>query len=437
MDSFIAVSIFATVLAILLIRELYKSKILQDKYSDIINIDKELIKKQIEKEEIQTYTKNLQSKYKDKKDIYDKLIQKVAIYDEEIELAELGFYKPHFDFDSSEKYKKEILEIRAQQKNIINGNIAITCSTEWTVEGSKAKGRTMTNRGIKLTARAFNNECDSAIANVRWNNVERIEQRVKKAFESINKLNKSNHIYISYDYLNLKISELRLTHEYKEKKQQEKEEQAEIKRQMRDEIKLIQEFEQAQKDEDKYIKLLEKTKADIEKATGSQLENLNKNIKKLQQDLNEANIKNKRAKSMAEQTKSGHVYIVSNVGSFGENIYKIGMTRRLEPLDRIKELSGASVPFVFDIHAMIYSNNAPELEKNLHQLFNSKRVNLVNLRKEFFNISLDEIEKEVKKLHSDVVFIKTIEAQNYKESKSIRMQQNSKLEYLSDIPNII
>ncbi len=126
---------------------------------------------------------------------------------------------------------------------------------------------------------------------------------------------------------------------------------------------------------------------------------------------------------MAEQTKSGHVYVISNVGSFGKNVYKIGMTRRLEPLDRVKELGDASVPFIFDVHAIIYSVNAPMLENQLHKLFDNKRVNLVNNKKEFFKISLDEIRKEVEKIMPNAEFIETIEAKEYKESLAIKIKK--------------
>jgi len=128
---------------------------------------------------------DLRESYKEKRVVFDKLVREAAIYDEEIQLAELGFYKPHFDFDTSEKYKEEISKVKNEQKEMVSSKEAIYCTTEWTVEGSKAKGRTMTNRGIKLTARAFNNECDAAISNTRWNNVDRMVQRLEKAFEAI------------------------------------------------------------------------------------------------------------------------------------------------------------------------------------------------------------------------------------------------------------
>ena len=123
--------------------------------------------------------------------------------------------------------------------------------------------------------------------------------------------------------------------------------------------------------------------------------------------------------------KAGYVYIISNIGSFGENIFKIGMTRRLDPNDRIAELSGASVPFKFDVHAMIFSNDAPKLEAALHNHFSDKKVNLINGRKEFFNVSLDEIKEVVKNNHDQtVVFSNIPEAEQYRESLMIKRRRN-------------
>lgn len=434
----IGVLTLATVLlTVVLIKVLSKNKFYEKKYSSIIDIDKEVASANSQKSKIEKDIETIRASYIEKKAIYDKLLQKVAIYDEEIELAELGFYKPYFDFDTPDDYKEKIARIKAEQKKMISDKTAIVCNTEWTVEGSKAKGRTMTNRGIRMTARAFNNECDSALANVTWNNIQRIEQRIEKAFEAINKLNESNQINISPAYLKLKLKELRLTHEYKEKKQEEKEKQAEIRQQMREEAKLQQEIEKAQKEEEKFQKLLNKAKADAEKATGAKLDKLQESIELLQDELKEAHSKNERAKSMAEQTKSGHVYVISNVGSFGEDVYKIGMTRRLEPLDRVRELGDASVPFIFDVHAMIYSEDAPALENSLHNVFDNKRVNLVNTRKEFFSVSLDEIEQEAKRVSRDIEFIKTIEAKDYRESQAIRMQREERKVIGSELPETI
>ena len=119
--------------------------------------------------------------------------------------------------------------------------------------------------------------------------------------------------------------------------------------------------------------------------------------------------------------KAGYVYVISNIGSFGENVYKIGMTRRLEPMERIDELGGASVPFKFDVHAMIFSDNAPALEAALHRAFENKKLNMVNRRREFFNVTLDEIEEVVKKNYDKTVeFVRLPEAEQYRESLKMK-----------------
>lgn len=395
------------------------------KFSRVIDIEKEVSDIAQEKNTIEKSIEGLKQAYKAKKDIFDALVKQAAIYDESIELAELGFYKPHYDFDTSEKYREELDKVKEQQKAMVEQKTAITCRTEWTVEGSKAKGQTMTNRGIRLTARAFNNECDAAVANARWNNAERMEGRIIKAYEAINKLNESNTIVISTAYLDLKLQEFRLAYEYQDKKQKEKEEQVAIRQQMREEAKLQEESDAAIKEEDRYQKMLEKAKLEAEKASGTKLAELQSKIETLAADLAIAHEKSERARSMAQQTRAGHVYVISNVGSFGENVYKIGMTRRLEPDERVKELGDASVPFTFDVHAMIYSTDAPALENILHKTFDSHRLNLVNNRKEFFHASLEHIEKVVKEKFSDAVFQLTAEAREYRESAAIRAQREA------------
>lgn len=371
---------------------------------------------------------SLKLEYHQKRQIFDNLERELAVYNDELQLAEFGYYSPTFNFATSAEYKAKIAAVKELQKLKIKDGSAIYCNTQWEVSGSKAKGRTMVNRAIKLTARAFNNECEAAIASVKWNNVARMEARIERAYNAINKLNASQNILISNDYYSLKIQELFLAYEYADKKQKEKEEQAELKRQMREEAKLEQEAERAFKEEQAYEKMLEKARQQAEKASGSKLDTLNEKIALLQAELAEAHEKSERAKSMAQQTKSGHVYIISNIGSFGEDVYKIGMTRRLEPLDRVKELGDASVPFTFDIHAMVHSENAPALENALHKKFANSRVNLVNYRKEFFNVTLEEIEAEVLKISPDAEFLKTAEARDYHESVSLRKQQGQAVE---------
>lgn len=412
-------------------------KVFEEKYSDVFDLEEAMDKLDKEINNKNEEINSLRSSYQQKKVIFDGLKAEAAIYDETIEFAELGFYKPSFSFENSEQYKEQISRVKADQKQMIGDKTAINCTTEWTVEGSKVKGRTMTNRNIRMTARAFNNECDAAISKVKWNNAQRMVERIHKAFDAINKLNESNMIFIDNEYLTLKINELKLTHEYHEKKQQEKEEQAEIRQQMREEVRLEKEMADAFKEEDKFQNLLDKATKQAERASGDKLSKLEEQITKLNDDLAEAHQKSERAKSMAEKTKVGHVYVISNVGSFGEGVYKIGMTRRLEPLDRVKELGDASVPFLFDVHAMIYTENAPELEKSLHREFNDRRLNLVNNRKEFFDVELLEIESMVNEKHGDAEFYITAEAREYNESKAIRAQRNEDKNQVIEFPEAI
>lgn len=425
--------IVATIFAIKLTK---KTKYFEKRFAAVIDADKELEKTKKERREALSNIENLRSSYKEKKLIHDQLLKQVAIYEESIELAELGFYSPQFDFDTSEKFIEKIKEIKQEQKDMIFEKAAITCSIELIVEGSKAKGRTMTNRGIRMTARAFNNECDAAISKVRWNNADKLIQRVKKAYNSINKLNESNKISISEDYLKLKLQELTLTHEYKEKKQYEKEEKANLRRQQREEKRLQEDLEKAIKKEDNYQRLLEKAKEEAQKASGEKLALLNSKISDLKRELEEAHQKSERAKSMAEQTRIGHVYIISNIGSFGEGIVKIGMTRRLDPFDRVKELGDASVPFTFDVHAMIYSDDAPSLEQSLHKKFATRRINLVNNRKEFFRISLQELQDELLMISPDTELLKKIEAREYKETQAIIRKKDEVIK-VSELPDEI
>jgi len=408
------------------------------KYSRIIDVDKEVEESLKRKSQLINDIQALQLDYQKKYGLFQILTRKIAVYDEDLELAETGFYKPHFDFGTSEEYKKKIISIREQQKVMLKAKTAVTCPTEWAVGDSKAEGKKMVNRAIKLTTRAFNNECEAAIANVRWNNIEKMQERICKAAVDINKMNESNHVYIDQKYIDLKMKELWLAYEYQDKLKEEKEEQAEIRRQMREEAKLEQEILAAQKEEEKFQKLLQKAQVEAAKAAGENLNKLNFEIAELSQKLEAAHQKNERALSMAQQTKAGHVYVISNIGSFGDDVYKIGMTRRLEPMDRVHELGDASVPFYFDVHAMIYSDNAPAMENALHKAFAERRLNLVNLRKEFFHVTLDEIQNEVHKISNNAEFILTAEAEQFRQSQIMRHEKTETEKKLEEeIPSLI
>jgi Domain of unknown function (DUF4041)/Meiotically up-regulated gene 113/Protein of unknown function (DUF2510) len=343
--------------------------------------------------------------------------------EESIEIQSFGFYRPRYGFQSSDKYSEHLKVIREQQKSLIKSGEATFCDTKWVVSGSEAEGRKMIQRLAKLMLRAFNGECDAAIAKARYDNVVMLEQRITKSCEEVNKLGHSNRITITPNYYELKLAELHLVHEHREKVQEEKEEQRQIREQMRDDQKARDEIERAQaeaeQEEQRYEKALAKARADLDQATDKQHDRLEALVTKLETELKDAIDRKAKAIARAQLTKSGHVYVLSNIGSFGEGVYKIGLTRRLDPLERIDELGSASVPFAFDVHAIIYSADAPALEHALHKEFFERRVNLVNHRKEYFRVSLEDIRVAVEKHHGLVSFVLTPEAEEWRKTRSI------------------
>lgn len=433
MDIFLLLIIF--LLSIGLAFFLYKYLSIRKKYSSIIDIEKELLRineKVLERtndlslfETDFTERKNkLTQEYNNAYQIFSKLKNEISVLEENYEIIDFGLYKPHFNFDASDKYKIALDKLYEKQKSLIRLEQAVVCDTEWTVGGSKTEGKKMIKHTIKLMLRAFNGECDSAIAKVKWNNAQKMEERIKKSFEAINKTGEINQVYITNDYLLSKLDELHLTYEYNEKLHEEKEEQRKIQEEIREEEKVQREIEkakvEAEKEEIRYQKALEKAREEIQRAKGEKLDELNLKILELEKSLNEAKEQKERAISRAQLTKSGHVYIISNIGSFGENIFKIGMTRRFDPKERIDELSNASVPFQFDIHAMMSSDDAPNLERKLHTFFSNKRINLVNHRKEFFEVSLDEIEVWAMENNIDTKITKLAEAREYRETQAMK-----------------
>lgn len=344
--------------------------------------------------------------------------------DETILLQEFGMYSPIYDFANSEMYKDRLDAIRAEQKNMILSKTAAICSTNWTVNGSEAQGRAMTNQNIKQIIRCFNDECDILVSKVKFNNIEAFVDKIKKSYEALNRMNTKSAVSISGKYLELKIQELQIAYEYAVKKQEEKEEQRRIREQMKEEARLRKEIEEARKDIEKeqkhYTNALLKLNKQIEDCDELEKEVLLEKKIEIEKHLSDLDAAIKNIDYREANKRAGYVYVISNIGSFGENIYKIGMTRRLDPMERVDELGDASVPFKFDVHAMIFSDDAPALEAALHHAFENKKVNMINGRREFFNVTIDEIEKVVKANYDKTVeFIKIPQAEQYRESQKI------------------
>jgi hypothetical protein len=369
----------------------------------------------------------LDAEYASAKAIYDRLSEQVNLLEENLTDISFGIYKPHFSFDTPDEYKVRLEGVREKQKAMVKSGEAAKSSIAWSVGGSRREGERMQKQYIKLLLRAFNGECDAAVARVAWNNIDKMEERIRKTFEAVNELGSVMHLSITTPYLELKLDELRLEYELEEKKHQIDEEQRRIKEQMREEEKARREAEQAQQEagdeEARFGKALEKARVELARSHGEEHRRLNERILELQVLLEAARTKGQRAKALAELTRVGYVYVISNIGSFGENVFKIGMTRRLEPMDRVRELGGASVPFPFDVHAMVYSENAPSLESELQRHFADRCMNLVNGRKEFFRVTLDELERVAAEKNLKIYFTRLSEAREYRQTLAMREKQ--------------
>jgi chromosome segregation ATPase len=373
---------------------------------------------------LQSQKADLATEYQSGRALYDKLKSEVALLEENLEDISFGVYKPHFTFQSSDEYKKALEELWQEETAMIgNGKAAVSRET-WQVGGSSQAGERMTKQYTKLLLRSFNAECDAAIAKVSWNNLATMSERIRKSFDALNKLGSVMHMEILEPYRDLKLRELQLTYEQEEKRQEEKEEARRVREQMREEEKVQRELaaahEQADKEERAAEKALDKARKDAEELDEQGRALMADRIRDLESQLAAAQEQKERIKAQAELTKRGHVYILSNIGSFGEQLVKIGMTRRLEPRERVAELSDASVPFPFDVHTLIYTDNAPALELELHNQFWENRINLANNRKEFFQVSIAEVEDYLCKRGLKCTFNRLAEAKEYRQTCSDR-----------------
>lgn len=277
---------------------------------------------------------------------------------------------------------------------------------------------------IQFVTDAFNGKVDSILSKVKHDNYGILEQKIRDAYQLVNKNGMAfRNAHILPAYLDARLDELKWATIAQELRKKAAEEQRELREKMREEEKARREFERAQKEAAKeeamLQKAMEKAKALLESASEAQKSKYEAQLIELEAKLKEAEEKNQRALSMAQQTKRGTVYVISNIGSFGENVYKVGMTRRLDPLDRVRELGDASVPFPFDVHAFIESDDAPALETALHHELALAQMNKVNPRKEFFRADLSAIKKLVDEKGLEANWTMTAQAAEYRESIAI------------------
>lgn len=312
---------------------------------------------------------------------------------------------------------QELKKARERTKYMVRNGTAATCEY---VETNRRE------TAIAFVLDAFNGKVDSILSRVRNDNAGTLQQEIRDAFTLVNYNGKAfRDARITEEYVSARLEELKWAAIAQQIKLDEREEQRRIKEQIREEEKARREYERAMRDaakeEDLVRKAMEKAQQQMQQASAEQRIKFEIQLRELEEKLKLAEERNQRALSMAQQTKRGHVYIISNIGSFGENVYKIGLTRRLEPLDRVRELGDSSVPFEFDVHAMIFNEDAPSLESRLHKHFVLGQMNKVNHRKEFFRVGLKEIREELEKLGLSTNWTMTAKAREYFESQAIEV----------------
>lgn len=328
------------------------------------------------------------------------LQQKVTELDAKSYLQSIDSYEPKYDFVNSEGYLLQLKNIKSQQEIMRKNNKAYICDTQWKVGESKREGQKMTNDLLRLIEFSFENQCKYAIKEVKYNNIESIRSKINNTFERINKLLQKIDCKISSEYLNLKLIELDIQYELEDTKQEEKEREQELKRQTRErEVieKARQKVDEAEQREKLHQQELDRVRQEIEQVAQAEVEK-RKQLELQIQQLERQIAEDRSDRENANRVKWGYIYIISNIGSLrGRDVYRICMTNRSKPDEYIRDMNPA-VPFRFDVHFKIFSEDAFDTLEKLHNRFNDKRVNEVNSRRDFFKVSLDEIEQAVKEI---------------------------------------
>jgi len=360
-------------------------------------------------------------------DTLKQLRDQVLVVEETLLLESFALYLPKFKLTSTAEYKLRLDQTREKQKAMIKSGTAASGNMEWTVNGKRSEGKRMVADTMKLVLRSFNNECDFCVDNVKFDNVELGEKRIRQSFEACNKLGRVMNLEISAEYVQLKLDELHLAHEFQIKRQEEKEEAKRVREELREQQKLEQEIRAARekiaKERKHFSTALEDLQGRLDKAgTAEERAALSGKMAEIEAGRAALDGEEKLIDYREQNAKAGYVYVISNIGAFGVDVFKIGMTRRLDPMERVDELGDASVPFWFDVHAMVFSENAPALEGKLHERFAAGRLNKVNGRKEFFRAKIEEIEAVIKQHYDPVVeVVREAAAEQYRESLRMAM----------------
>ena len=397
---------------------------------------------------------------KDKASVSEKLEQGIVIHsklmeayeqaDSQVRRIQVGLSPPNFKIDDDEALKSAIRAIRVKQHDLIANHKATTSLSDWKWFGSKSDGQKMVKTYNKLMISAFNAEFDMIRDKMRHSSFDTAINKLEASVKALEKLAETVRVLISPEYLSAKEEELQIWHDDLVRKHEEKEERKKQKAILREQNKALGRSSDDDEDDehDDIENRLTTCSAELQKAhalasqiAGDDLAKLKLKIEKIEEEKRELEAKFERATSQAQITRAGYIYVISNIGSFGDGVCKIGMTRRLEPMDRVVELGDASVPYRFDVHTLAFVDDAPKVERALHMAFNSKRVNKENHRKEFFYIAPQDVQIVMEKFGIKSSWYFDCDAREYRESELMReaMQgvRHSRKPASSDLPEAI
>ena len=362
--------------------------------------------------EVSSLDKELEKRKEELQDVKSRL----AIMNDDVGLQEFGFFERQYKFSDSVRYKAELDDLRLQQKQLVKDGRAGVITSPLAFNNSVKKGEAIQKQLIKAAIRGFNGEADALLTKVTPGNLENKKKALQKAFEQLNKIYERNFVKLTNQYLELKAKELQLAVEYDLQKQEEKELLREQRAQEKEDRKLQAEIaakrKKLEKDRMHFKQMLDNVEALMKSASEEEKEKLKLQLSEYQNKLSELDEIEEDIDYREGHASAGYVYVISNIGSFGEDVYKIGVTRRLEPLERIRELSSASVPFQFDVHALVFSEEAFALETELHNQLAEFKVNKVNGRKEYFRVPFDRI-KEILSAHKELAIELTEKAEAF------------------------
>jgi hypothetical protein len=379
-------------------------------------------------EELEKEKLSVSEKLKNGNTVLSKLLQAYDKAEAEVSQIKAGLPPPNFKIDDDESLKSAVSQIRGKQHELIASQSATSSMTNWEWFGSKSDGQKLIKTYNKLMIGAFNAEFDMARDKMRHSSYDAAINKLRTSKKALEKLAETVNVLISSEYLSTKEEELRIWHADLVRKHEEKKARSKQKAILREQNKMLGRASDDDGDEEDEIEnQLASCSAELEKArelarqiAGDDLARLELEIEKIEDEKRKLEAKFERATSQAQITRAGYIYVISNIGSFGEGVCKIGMTRRLEPMDRVVELGDASVPYRFDVHTLAFVDDAPRLEKVIHKAFSSKRVNKENHRKEFFLVSPEEVKAVVDNIGIKSSWYYECDAREYRESELMR-----------------